>query len=228
MGFGLLFIGYVFANVMSVTFVPKIIGYAIMLWGIIRLSDYEVEFKKCNLPLILAGTASIYPYLSDLFTKYLKIDVGIFPTSVVRGVSILEILLSVWFLTFLMLAVSSLAIQVDLKKISFRALRNIVVLLIGELLYVAAFCIPAGQVANVMAYIALFVRILRVILDVSLLFSCYRLICQEGDEDMPQKEIRIPIIKQMEEIMNKRDKNAFDSGKDFSEKYNKKRKNKKK
>jgi hypothetical protein len=54
------------------------------------------------------------------------------------------------------------------------------------------------------------------------------MICDESDADMPDKEINIPVIKQMEDIMRRRDKNAFDSGKLWSAKRRAKKESKKK
>ena len=52
MGFGLLFVGYFFVYIISVVpFFPKIIGYALMLKAALKLSDFEVRFKRC-LPII--------------------------------------------------------------------------------------------------------------------------------------------------------------------------------
>ena len=54
------------------------------------------------------------------------------------------------------------------------------------------------------------------------------MICDEGDADMPDKEINIPIMKEMENIMRRRDKNAFDSGMNIREKRREKRNRKRK
>lgn len=227
MGFGLLLFGYLAAFVMSYSFVPGFIGLAIMMWASIKLSDYEPKFKRCLPVLIPLSIASIYVYGAGLFGKLLNIKLSIFPEAVVGSVKIIEQLLTVAFLSLLMIAIASLAKQTGLDKLAFRAVRNMFILCLGEGAYLIALCLPSGQVANVIANVALIVRALRIILDLMLIFACYRMICQAGDEDMPAKEVRIPILRKMEEVMNRRDKQAFDSGNELSEKRKSKKKNKK-
>ena len=83
--------------------------------------------------------------------------------------------------------------------------------------------LPKSETTQVVFWVAIGLRLMWIVLNLVLLVSCYRMICDESDVDMPDREINIPIIKQMEKIMRKRDKNAFDSGIKWSEK----RKNKK-
>lgn len=228
MGFGLLLIGYLVANVMSYSFVPKFLGYALMMWGCIKLSDYDTKFRACMMPAVPAGILSVYLY-GDHMCKLFKFETALFPQSIVSSVSLIESLLSAGFTVLMLIAIISIAKSTELDKLSFKAARNIVILGLGEVAYIVARCLPIGQVANAIAYGALIVRALHIFLDLLLLFACYRMICKEGDEDMPAKEINIPIIRKMEEVLNKRDKNAYQSAKDFSEKrYEKKKKKKKK
>ena len=227
MGFGLLLFGYLAAFVMSYSFVPGFVGLAIMMWASIKLSDYELKFKRCLPALIPLSIASIYLYGADLFGKLLNIKLSIFPESVVGSVRIIEQLLTVLFISLLMIAIASLAKQTELDKLAFRAVRNMIVLWVSEGSYLIALCLPSGQVANVIANVALIARVLRIILDLMLIFACYRMICQAGDEEMPAKEVRIPILRKMEEVMNRRDKQAFDSGIELSEKRKNKKKKKK-
>lgn len=215
MGFGLMLIGYLAAYVMSYAFVPKIIGYALMIWGTCKLMEYDLKFKRCLWPLLSAGVLSVYDLAEDI-CKSAGVESAIFSKGIVNAVNYADLLLSVCFIVFLMIAITSIANATELPKLSFRAMRNILILLLGEVLYVVALCLPAGQVANGIAYFALIVRALRIVLDLMLLFACLRMICQEGDQDMPERESNIPIIRKMEAVLSKRDKDAFDSGIKYS------------
>ena len=117
----------------------------------------------------------------------------------------------------LMTAIISIAKATELDKLAFRAARNIVIMTLGELVYVIAFFLPESGVRNGMAYCALIIRALHILLDLMLIFACYRMICNEGDEDMPVKEVKIPVLRKMEEVLNKRDKDAFESARNISE-----------
>jgi len=223
MGFGLILMGYILANdVMKLSFVPSIIGYALMSWGCIKLNDYNVRFKRCAIPLIPSSILSIYLFCD----RILKLDSPIFTDTAVKAVRAVEAVSYACFMALLMVAIVSIAKETGLDKLAFRAARNMVIIFISESIYLIATCLPTGNISGGMAYCAMMIRLLRVILDTLLLFACYRMICSEGDEDMPAKEIKTPILRKMEEVMNKRDKNTYDSAKAFKENRIKKKRKK--
>ena len=51
MGFGLMFVGYFFTYIISLVLVPKILGYVIMTWATVKLSEFDIKFKRC-LPVL--------------------------------------------------------------------------------------------------------------------------------------------------------------------------------
>ena len=227
MGFGLLLLGYLAANVMSYSIVPKFLGYALMMWGCIKLSEYDLKFKRCLFFAAPAVVISVYLDANKI-CNMLDVSTELFSTGIVNSAKLIEVFLSLGFCIFLMIAIISIAKSTELDKLAFKAARNIVIMSLGELLYVIALVLPSGTISNGFAYCALIIRFLHVILDVLLIFACFRMICKEGDEDMPAKEVNIPIIRKMEEVLNKRDKNAFDSARSFSEKRAEKKRKKKK
>ena len=210
MGFGLMFIGYFFVYVMSYVFIPKLVGYLIMLWASLKLSAFDIKFKKCVPILGALSIVSVYTLTGGVF-NHIGTDLVFFNEIALNIVSLTEEALTLVFHAFLMLAISSIARDTGLENIRFRSMRNLVVIGIAEIFYVVVTLLPKENI-QVLFFTALVLRLLWIILDLILLVSCYRMICEEGDEDMPDKEINIPIIKQMESIMRKRDKNAFDSG----------------
>ena len=54
------------------------------------------------------------------------------------------------------------------------------------------------------------------------------MICPEGDEDMPVKESKIGLIRKMDAVINKREENAMQAGRDIMQKHNERKKRKKK
>lgn len=226
MGFGLLLIGYLAANVMSYSFVPKIVGYALMMWGCVKLSDYDVKFRRCLIAAALAVIPTVYLDANKI-CKLLNISTDLFSKGLVNSIGLVETVLSLGFGVMLMIAIISIAKSTELDKLAFRAARNIVIMTLGEVIYIVALCLPEGNVRNVMGNCAFIIRALFVLLNLLLIFACYRMICNEGDEDMPAKEVNIPIIRKMEEVLNKRDKDAFESAKNISEKHHEKKRRKK-
>lgn len=229
MGFGLLFVGYFVSYVMSYVFIPKLLGCLIMLAGVIKLSEYEIGFKKCVPVLGAMSVASAYMLVRSAL-EYFGVNSAVFGELAVNIVSTAEELLGFLFHIVLLMAINKIAKDTGVNKLCFRAMRNLVIIAVAEIAYVTLSFIPksAESVTQVIFWIALCLRLIWIVLDLVLLASCYRMICDEGDADMPDKEVNVPIIKQMESVMRKRDKNAFDSGRLLSEKRFAKKQNKKK
>ena len=227
MGFGLMFVGYFFTYLISLVIVPKILGYVIMTWATIKLSAFDVKFKKC-LP-ILGGLIVVSAYiLAGDILKYFSIDNALFNGIFLTVVSLTEEALVVAFHAFLMLAITNIAKDTGLEKIRLRAMRNLLIFCVAEFAYTGFSFLPNNEMLGAVFSIIVILRFIWIFLNLILLASCYRLICEAGDESMPDKEVNIPIIKQMEEIMRRRDKNAFDAGKNWSEKRQSKKEKRKK
>ena len=227
MGFGLMFVGYFFTYLISLVLVPRILGYAIMMWATVKLADFDLKFKRC-LPA-LGGLFLVSAYsLSGDIVKHFNLETSLFDETVLNIVSAGEEILVVLFHIFLMLAIGSIAKDTGLYKIRFRAMRNLFLIAVAESVYTVVIFLPTNKVVQTVFATTVILRFIWIFLDLILLASCYRLICEEGDESMPEKEINIPIVKQMESVMRRRDKNAFDSGKNWSEKRQRKKENRKK
>lgn len=211
MGFGLMFIGYFFAYLISLVIVPKILGYLIMVWATVKLSAFDLKFKRCLPALGGLVIVSGYGLLKDIF-KYLSIESSLFGGVIPNVISLVEEALVLIFHALLMLAIANIAKDIGLEKIRFRAMRNLLIIAVAEAAYTVMTFLPKNETTQSIFLGAVILRFIWIALDLILLVSCYRMICEEGDEDMPDKEINIPIIKQMESTMRKRDKNAFDSG----------------
>ena len=227
MGFGLMFVGYFFVYVMSYVFIPKLLGYLIMLVASVKLSAYELKFKPCVPILGFMSVISAYA-LTENILDHFGVVPPMFGEGILNVVSTAEEILTIAFHAFLMLAINSIARSTGLDKLCFRAMRNLLLIGIAEMTYLIVLLLPKNNFVQYVFFAAVILRFIWIVLDLLLLVSCYRMICEEGDESMPDKEIKIPIIKQMEAIMRRRDKNAFDSALKWSEKIKNKKENKSK
>ena len=225
MGFGLLFIGYFFVYVISIVpFIPKLVGYFIMLVATLKLSDYEVRFKRCIPVLGALGLVSAFLFAKDIF-ELANIQAYVFNDTITNIISVAEEVLTLLMNALLLISVKAIAESTELDKLSFRSTRNLFVIFIAEAVYLVALFLPDGDAKKTIFMIALGLRVIWIILNLVLIVSCYRMICEEGDEDMPEKEMNIPILKQMEATLNKRNQNAFDAGRNL---YNKRKSKKEK
>ena len=230
MGFGLMFVGYFFAYLISLVFVPEIVGYAIMIWAAVKLSSFDLKFKRC-LP-VLGGLClvSAYSFAGDVLA-YFKIGTPFFNNTALSVASAAQEALVLAFNILLLIAVGSIAKDTGIDKIRFRAMRNLLLVVLSQVSYMIVIFLPQGgenEIIKTVFAVTLMLRFIWIFLNLMLLASCYRMICEEGDEGMPEKEINIPVIKQMESVMRRRDKNAFDSGKNWAEKRQSKKEKRKK
>ncbi len=226
MGFGLLFIGYFVSYVMSYAFIPKLLGCIIMLFGVRKLSEYEIKFKLCVPVLIAMCVTSAYIFTEQMLS-YFKISSFVSGELAVNIVSVGDEVLGVIFHVFLLLAIGKLAHDTELEKVRVSAIRNLVLVGLAEISYITVLVLPDSDFKLTFFRIAFGLRLIWIVLDLALLVSCYRQICDESDVDMPDREINIPVIKHMEKVLGIRDKNAFDSGKNWSEKRRNKKSKKK-
>lgn len=227
MGFGLLFVGYFVSYVMSYVFIPKLLGCIIMLAGVLKLSEYELEFKK-SIPVLGAmSVTSAYMMVRSLL-DYFGIVSPVFGEIAANIVSLADEILGVLFHVLLLLAIKKIAKDTGLDNLCYKAVRNLLIVFVAEISWLSVSLIPDTEFKKILFWIAFGLKVIWIVINLILLVSCYRMICDESDVDMPDREVNIPIIKHMEKTMQKRDKNAFDSGKLLNEKRWTKKQSKKK
>ncbi len=229
MGFGLLFLGYFIAYFMSLALPLKIVGCLLMIWAVMKLSEYNERFRLCIAPLGILCAISVYAVICFI-SKSFEISSVICADEVYKVVSNLGEVVDIAYHTCLLTAVCSIAKETELPKPAFNSMRNLLIVWVGGVLYFVAMFMPVGNAAKVVGYIATVIRLLWIVLDCALIANCYRLICPEGEEDMPVKESKIGIIRKMDAVINKREENAMQAGREFVEKRSerkKRRKNKK-
>lgn len=208
MGFGLTFIGYFIAYFAAWVFSPaKLIGCAIIMWGCIKLSEYNTRFQTCMLPLGLLCVSGVYSTLGYLY-DLLGIQSTLFGGSILNVVSNITEAVDVSFHACLLIAVCSISKETELPKMAYNSMRNLIVVIASELLYFVTLFLPEGEASSVVSYVAVVLKLLWTILNTLLLANCYKQICPEGEEDMPEVEIKNPIIKKMDAVIAKREENA--------------------
>ena len=229
MGFGLLFLGYFIAYFMSLALPLKIVGCLLMIWAVMKLSEYNQRFRLCLAPLGILCVFSVYAIICFV-SKSLQLQSVICSDSVYKVVSNLGEVVDIAYHTCLLTAVCAIAKETELPKIAFCSMRNLLIVCVGGVLYYVNLFIPVGDIIKPIGFISAVIRLLWIVLNCILIANCYRLICPEGDEDMPVKESKIGIIRKMDAVINKREENAMQAGRDLSEKRverKKRRKNKK-
>ena len=204
MGFGLLFLGYLFMYSFpykGFDMTPDIIGFVISYFGVRKLAEYGCgwDILKRYMALMLPAGA-VTTVLQVLLL--LGIDLHVYDYWAYGYTALLMV-----YNILLLLAVYKIADDTEVRSIKAKAKRNMI-------LGIAYYCVmliidvPISAVQNVknhlsslmpLGFIIFVFGYLWLFLNLSAIFSCYMWICAPGDEDMPVKESRFSKKKKEEE-----------------------------
>jgi hypothetical protein len=212
MGFGILFIGYFLAMLMSINAVGSVIrllGYALVLVATRRLSKYHRAFDAVSLATVLMLAVSlllvVYDASSFLYEQVI-VDTQLLPPVFRTVVGYIEMALTFVFSAVLLWAIRLIAIQTDVRKIAVSAVRNFVFICVYYVLSLIGL-LPfafAQKYAAIVGAPVLILYFVWIILNLVLIYSCYARICDEDDVDMEQKPSRFEFVNNMRRESEKR------------------------
>ncbi len=205
MGFGLLFIGYLFFFCFpykgTLDLPPDLLGFVIAYIGIRNLADYGCGWENLKKYFIVIFPASILNLILQILNLF----------------GILREIREIWFYSYealiivfnvlLLVAIYNIAKDTEVKSIQAKAKRNIILILAYyAIMFVVSLPLPIVQEIykhlekNYSFTLVLFLyNYLWRFMNLTLIFSCYMWICQDGDQDMPEKEHGIFIKKNKED-----------------------------
>lgn len=204
MGFGLLFLGYLFMysfpyKGFDVT--PDILGFLISYLGIRKLSEYGCGWdvlKKYMYVILPAGGVTAILQIIIFFGN----DLGIYTYWSYAYTALLMV-----YNVLLLTAVYKIAEDTEVKSIKAKAKRNMI-LGIAYYFIMLFLDIPVAYVQNLKSYLSSVIPLGFIIfvfgylwqfLNLAVIFSCYMWICAPGDEDMPVKESKFSKKKKEED-----------------------------
>ena len=212
MGFGILFIGYFMAMLMSINAIGSVIrllGYALVLVATRKLSKYHRAFDAVSLATALMMAVSlllvVYDASSFLYEQVI-VDTQLLPPVFRTVVGYIEMALTFVFSAVLLWAIRLIAIQTDVHKIAVSAVRNFVFICVYYVLSLIGL-LPfafAQKYASTVGAPVLILYFVWIILNLVLIYSCYARICDEDDVDMEQKPSRFEFVNNMRRESEKR------------------------
>lgn len=214
MGFGWLFIGYVMSYMMSFTKYSHgivLFGCLLMWHGISMLGRHNERFAYATYPLLALAFVKLYMSCA-LANELFGMGLSVFDGAIYTVFEVFEYLSSAAFHIFLLLAVKSIASDLELPRQSNAAQRNMVITTmyyVFALLWMLPLNIPNDVRSGVLMFLLL-ARLLWAVLDLVLIYSCYMYICPAGDEDMPLKRSRFEFINRFREETARREQKAAD------------------
>ena len=230
MGFGLLFIGYFVATLMSINMAGpliRIIGYGIMFIAATKLNNYNRYFRLLQISSAIMVAISILLSVStvtDFLYSELMISKSIFGTLYHSVMGHVETGASFVLAAVMLYAIRSIAVETEDSKISVSAIRNFVFMCIYMILYVVT-CLPFAY-TKYFGIPTLLIQFTYTILNLILIFMCYMRICDESDVEMKRKPSRFAFINNMRAEFDKREEQALERQAQYNEEKRQKREQK--
>ena len=230
MGFGLLFIGYFVATLMSINIVGpfiRVVGYGIVFIAASKLNNYNRYFRLLQIAAALMTALSVLLSVStvtDLLYEELIISQNIFDGVYQPIIGHVETALSFVFSAVMLYAIRSIALETEDTKISVNAVRNFVFMCIYMILY-GVTCLPFAY-TKYFGMPMLLMKTVCIILNLALIFTCYMRVCDESDVEMKRKPSRFAFVNKMRAELDKREEKALESQEEYIEEKRRKRQQK--
>lgn len=198
MGFGWVTLGYFFTALVSMTpltlrsplAIGLLVGYPMMIFGLYFLSAYQRYFRVAFFTSFLSIPLALYDALGAIGQMGFSVP-DIYGGTLRQIADWGQFLLLTLITALVLFAISQLCRELGLIRHEGMALRNLLLLGLATLLDLVA-RLPLSFIVTHQGYFmtpALIMRLAIVILNLHLLFSCFRDICSQ-DEGMLESEKR--------------------------------------
>ncbi len=193
MGFGWMFLGYLLLLGTNLEFfgipvdiTPDVLGYYLMLRG------FRVASVHCDcfrVPRVLATAGIPVSLAVTALDLLINMKVLTLPLAVSSGLSFLYDAFMLAYSLVLLYSVYLISTQVGLDKLRKKALRfaiyTVVFFFLADIIAAVFPLFGATLSSQYVLAIDVLAEALCVVINSLILFDCYRMICLEGDEDMP-------------------------------------------
>ncbi len=235
MGFGLLFFGYVIANIMSMNILGglfSLAGYIVVICASNKLRQYNNGFNLLLLASVLMTLLSLLIAIGDissLLLKFMLIGQPLISEWAAELFDNLRPFFDFAFTTVLCLCVRSIAKETGVEKIQYKAVRNIVFFCISFVLQILVWLsgtvdsegLKDFVVGTALPVWAVLVYIVCVLFVAAMIFSCYSKICDIDDVEMHQKPSRFAFVNRRREQAQKRRQSMVENTPTYTEEQKK-------
>lgn len=216
MGFGLLLMGYFLGMVMSLNIFGaffRLAGFALAAYAARKLSDYHKGFSFLTLASMLSVAVSVLGAISSL-SAFLYDNMIIAEKLIGDGLATAfgyaRYGAELVFTVALCVAISLIAKETGEIKLRYVAIRNLALYCVYFVLQIICW-LPHEYVGTLLQITALpavaqLAGFVLILLNLLMIFSCYRRICDESDVDMPQKPSKFEFVNQMRAELEEKEK----------------------
>lgn len=213
MGFGLLLVGYFTATIMSLNVcggVFAFVGYLMMLFASKKLSQYNRSFLYLTFAsailIVLSSVIATYD-VSALFHRHGIISVQPISDYVADVLLKIRLFLELGFTAILCFSIRNISKETGAEKTEYSSVRNFVFYCIFFLLQCVVWMASAMNIEFLKIFVVntllpvwvVIVKLVCLIFNCVMIFSCYSRICDVNDIEMPQKPSRFAFINKRRE-----------------------------
>ena len=210
MGFGYLFIGYLFFFNIAFDAYTDIFAVALMLIGLSTLQKYAKGFKQAFGIGILLAVAAFLSFAARL-SALLKLFV--LPEAPSDLLTLVLLILKAVFLWYVLTGITQISKETDIPVLRARAIRNkILTLLFYGVAILARMPIwtSVPTLAKVIFAFYLLFGLVYAFFNAKTFFECYIWICLEGDEGMERKRSRFGLVNKLNDISDRLDEKTLE------------------
>ncbi len=216
MGFGILFIGYIAAYIMSLAGAygcfPATIGCIVMMYALTKLLDYEPYFKYAFftlIPLTLCVGYRLFAEVTFMFGLFLPRFLGYEITETVFAYG--KVFFDLVFNVVLFIAIYKIAKATEVEKTQKASIRNIVFFALYSVTAIVNEIYPNRYIFMG----SMIIYLVTVILNSVCICSCYMRICDESDRDMTAKRSKIEAINKFRDEFDRKEEKAIEANKEY-------------
>ena len=206
MGFGLLFIGYFIAFLMSLNnygFAFEIVGFAIILSSLGRLSEYKRSVSYAAFPLLVMALCSVFEGFRQL-DSLLSLKLPLFTVQVAFTVSLISAAATLFFHFLLLLPIREIAAETGEKELASKSYSALSAASVACALELAVALIGSFSQASepstafrVLTLASVLFHIFYPVFSLVFIYSCYAKLCAPEDADMAPRPSRFAFINRM-------------------------------
>ena len=219
MGYGLVFIGYALAFLMSFNsfgFFFRSVGSLLTVFGLKRLCQFETKYNFCYVSAVAMCVSAIAEGAVFILSDYMTL-----PENLQSHFSMLFYLCAVPFHGVFYKATCTLSREVGISKLAKKSARNgvfsVIVLLLALLTFMAHSI--KLEFINYLFGATFIGLLLLVIVNLVLIYSCYKNICEAGDEENAARPSKIPFLNRLFEVNEQRQNEIYEKTKSYAERH---------
>lgn len=218
MGFGYLFFGiFLAANFVAYPGITMLPAVLLMLMGMLMLGNFNRPLGQARLLLLPAALAALGCFVFEIINLFALIPMASYEMFSYIFSLALEVLMMLFTLR-LLAGIALLGKETELPKIVFRAKRNAVLLTLAYALSILlSLPIEAEWFKSVAVYVyapLVIFRLIAMLLNAFLIYSCYMYICMPEDLDMPRRKTGIRFLDEWFEKSDRREEEQAEKTKE--------------